>query len=113
MTSEGQHTFSPITFDWIEIETWGRCLSVRFVKTHLLICHLTYLGQSVTLTLADLRSKLPSDVSGVTRYMSRFTLTRERRWWQIQRPVSNSKEVIDEKLDEIDVPGKRNIFCLT
>ena len=55
---------SPITFDWNEIETWGRCQSVCLVKTHLLIYNLTYLDQSVTLNLGDLRSKLPSYLSG-------------------------------------------------
>ena len=30
----------------------------------LLICNLTYLGQSMTLTLSDLKSKLPSNLSG-------------------------------------------------
>ena len=38
-----------------------RCQSVRLIKTHLIICDMTYLGQSVTLTLDDLGSKLPSD----------------------------------------------------
>ena len=39
--------------------------------------------------------------------MSRSALTRERRWWQIRRTISNSEGVIDEKLDEIDVPEKK------
>ena len=55
---------SPITFYWNVIETWGRFISVRLVKTHLLICNLTYLGQFMTMTLGDPRSKLPSDLSG-------------------------------------------------
>ena len=45
--------------------------------------------------------------------MSRSALTRERRWWQIHRFISNSEEVIDEKTSRNRRPGKRNIFCLT
>ena len=99
---------SPITFDWEEIETLGRCQRVRLVKTHLLICNLTYLGHSVTLTLDDLRSKLSSDLS-ITKYMSRSALTRERRWWQ-NRSISNSVDVINEKLSRKTNPGNRTFF---
>ena len=31
-----------ITFDRKEIEAWERCLSVRLIKTHHLICNMTY-----------------------------------------------------------------------
>ena len=58
------YTFLPITFDWNELETWGRCQSVFHVKTHLSVCDLTCLGQSVTLTLDDLRPNLYGDLSG-------------------------------------------------
>ena len=70
MTSYGQYTFPPITFDWNEIETWGRCQSVRLVKTHLLICNLTHLGRSVTLTLGDLRSNYQVTFPGHKVYES-------------------------------------------
>ena len=30
--------------------------------------------------------------------MSRSALTREKRWWQKKRSISNSEKVIDEKL---------------
>ena len=56
--------FLPIPFDWNELKTWGKCQIVPVVKMLLLICSLAYLGQSVTLTSGDLRSKLPSDLSG-------------------------------------------------
>ena len=62
----------------------------------------------MTLTLGDLRSKLASDL--LTKYMRRSALTRERRWWQIRRSISNSEEVIDEKLNEIDIPGNGAFF---
>ena len=68
----------------------------------------------MTLTMGDLRSKLPSDLSGSQSIgMSRSASARERRWWQIHRSISNSEDVIDENLDEIDVPEKGAFFCLT
>ena len=64
MTSSGHRTFLPITFDRKEmIETWERCQSVRLIKTHHLICNMTYLGHSVTLTSGDLGSNLQIDLS--------------------------------------------------
>ena len=42
---------------------------------------------------------------GVKKYMSRSALTRERRWCQNQRSISNSEEVIDEKLSRKTNPG--------
>ena len=62
MTSSGHFTFLPITFDRKEIETWGRCQSVRLTKTDHLICNMTYLGHLLTLTLGDLRSNLQIDL---------------------------------------------------
>ena len=56
MTSSGRRTFFPITFDRNELETWGWCHSVRLVKAHRLICSMTYLNHTVTLTWRDLRS---------------------------------------------------------
>ena len=58
MSSSGHCTFLPITFHRKEIETWDRCQSVRLIKTHQLICNMTYLGHFVTLTLGDPRSNL-------------------------------------------------------
>ena len=56
MTSSGRRRFFlPITFDRNELETWGWCHSVRLVKAHRLICNMTYLGHTVTLTWRDLR----------------------------------------------------------
>ena len=62
MTSSGHFTFLPITFDRKEIEAWERCQSVRLIKTHQLICNMTYLSQFVTLTLGDLRLNLQIDL---------------------------------------------------
>ena len=91
---------SPITFDWNEIETWGRCQSVRLVKTHLLICNLTYLGQSVTLTLADLRSSYQMTF-WVTKYMSRSALTKERRWRKISALSQIAKKLLTKNLTKL------------
>ena len=63
MTSSGHRTFLSITFDRKKIETWDRCQSVRLIKTHHLICNMTYLGHFVTLTSGDLGSNLPIDLS--------------------------------------------------
>ena len=62
MTSSGHYTFLPITFYREEIETWERCQSVRFIKTHQLICNMTYLGHFVTLTLGDPKSNVPIEL---------------------------------------------------
>ena len=45
---------------WIGVGAEGFVSSRRIFR----YCNLTYLGQSVTLTLGEPRSKLPSDVSG-------------------------------------------------
>ena len=63
MTSSGHHTFWSITFDRKKIETWERCQRVRLIKTHHLICSMTYLSHFVTLTSGDLVSNLPMDFS--------------------------------------------------
>ena len=34
--------FLGITFDWNDIETSDRCQSVRLVKTHRMLCNMTY-----------------------------------------------------------------------
>ena len=57
----------------------------------------------MTLTFHDLRSYLPSDLSG-SQSMSRSALTKERRWWRNERSISSNKDVIDEKHDETAVP---------
>ena len=44
VTSSGQNTFLPITFDRKEIETWGRSQFACLDETHGLICNMTYLG---------------------------------------------------------------------
>ena len=41
-TGDRTGTFMPITFDRKEIETWERWQSVRLIKTHHLICNMTY-----------------------------------------------------------------------
>ena len=48
--------FLPITFDRNELKTWGWCHSVCIVKAHRLICNMTYLCHTVTLTWSDQRS---------------------------------------------------------
>ena len=42
--------FLQITFDSEEIETWEWSYCVSLIKTHLLICNMTYLGHHVTST---------------------------------------------------------------
>ena len=59
------YVFLPITFDRNELETWGWCHSVRLVKAHRLICNMTYLGHTVTLTWRDLRSHFKIDLSRI------------------------------------------------
>ena len=56
------YVFLPITFHRNELETCGWCHSVRLVKAHRLICNMTYLGHTVTLTWRDLRSKFKMDL---------------------------------------------------
>ena len=63
MTSSGHRAFLRITFDRKKIETWEGCQSVRLIKTHYLICNMTYLGHFVTLTSRDLGSNLQIDLS--------------------------------------------------
>ena len=57
--------FLPITFDRNELETWGWCHSVSVVKAHRLICNMTYLSHTVTLTWRDLRSNFKNDLSRI------------------------------------------------
>ena len=68
-----------ITFDWNKMETRDS-QSVRLSKTNPMVCNMTYFSQFVTLTLTlgDLRSKLPSDLSGSQKYES-IRLARETR----------------------------------
>ena len=57
VTSSGQNTFLPITFDRKEIETWGRSQFVGLDETHVLICNMTYLAHFRDLTWGQI-SKL-------------------------------------------------------
>ena len=66
MTSRGLYTCLPITFDWIEIETWDRCQSVCLGETHRLICNMTYLGHLRSLCDLDLRLNFEVDLSRST-----------------------------------------------
>ena len=70
MTSSGRRTFLPITFDRNELETWGWCHSVRLVKAHRLICNMTYLGDTVTLTWREPRSNFKIDLPRIKTYGS-------------------------------------------
>ena len=65
MTSPGRQRFLPITFDRNELETWGWCHSVRYVKVHRLTCNMTYFGHTVTKTWRDLRSDFEIDLSRI------------------------------------------------
>ena len=63
MRSYSQYTFISITFD--RNETWDGCQSVRLVNSHRMICTMTLLGQSLTLTLGlnlDLGSRSQIDL---------------------------------------------------
>ena len=85
-------------------ETWGRCQRVRLVKTHLLICNLTYLGQSVTLALSEVKLpevKVTKWPFRVKKYMSRSALTRERRWWQISALSQIAKKLLTKNLTKL------------
>ena len=70
MTSSGRRKFLPITFDRNELETWGWCHSVRLVKAHRLICNVTYLGHTVTLTWRELRSNFKIDLPRIKTHGS-------------------------------------------
>ena len=71
MTSSGRLTFFlRITFDRIELETWGWCHSVRLVKAHRLTCNMTYLDHIVTLIWRDLRSNFKIEFSWVKNLTS-------------------------------------------
>ena len=72
-----------------------------------MICNLTNLGKSVILTLADLRSKLRSDLS---KSQSICVDPPWREKDENQRSILNNEEVIDKKLDEIDVPENGTFF---
>ena len=74
--------FLPITFDRNDLGTCDWCHSVRLVKTHRLICNMTYLGPTVTLTWRDLRSNFQIDLSRIKKNMDRSRLTRGTRWCQ-------------------------------
>ena len=63
MTPSGHRTFLSITFDRKKDRDMGKCQNVRLIKTHHLICNMTYLGHFVTLTSGDLGSNLPIDLS--------------------------------------------------
>ena len=82
MTSSGRQRFLPITFDRNELETWGWSHSVRLVKAHPLICSMTYLGRTVTLTWRDLRSYFKIDLSIIKKHTDGSGLTRGTRWCQ-------------------------------
>ena len=84
MTSSGHRTFLPITFDRKEIETWERCQSVRLIKTHHLICNMTYLGRIVTLTSGNLMSNLQI-------YLSRSKSISDQSIWLDERNTVASK----------------------
>ena len=60
MTSSGRRTF----FCHFAMP-WGWCHSVRLVKAHRLICNMSYLGHTVTLTWRDLRSNFKIDLSRI------------------------------------------------
>ena len=65
MTSSGRRTSFANNFYRNELETWGWCHSVRLSKAHHLICNMTYLGHTVTLTWRDLRSNFKIDLSRI------------------------------------------------
>ena len=96
----------PITFDRNELETCGWCHSVRLVKTHRLICNMTYLSYTVTLTWRDLRSNFKIGLSMLKKHMDGSGLTRGTRWYQACSPSLSSLEVIHEKT----LPPKKTIF---
>ena len=98
MTSSGHFTFLPITFDRKEIEAWERCQNVRLAKTDQLICNMSYLGHSLTLTLGDPRSKLQIDPFKVKKHIIRSGLMRGTHWCQNNSPNICSSEVNDKKL---------------
>ena len=108
MTSSGRRTFLPITFVRNELETWGWCHSVRLVKAYRLICHMTYLGHTVTLTWRDLRSNFKIDLSRIKKHMDRSGLTRGKWWCHNYSTSLSSWEVIHEK----SISPKKRILSL-
>ena len=97
--------FPPITF-----ETWGRCQSVRLVRTHLLICNLTYLSEYVTLTLGDLRSKLPSNLCGSQSRSVDPPWPGKDDGGKISALSQIAKKLLTKKLYEIDVSENGAFF---
>ena len=81
--------FLPITFDRDKLGTWGWCHSVRLVKAHRLICNMTYLDHTVTLTVLSIWR-------GWTRWMSVTT-------WKL----GNWRRIYE---DGFVVPGTEVIF---
>ena len=69
-SSEITNRFLLIIHEWEELQTreWSHC--VRLVKTHRLICNMTYLGQHVTSRDLDLRSNFDMTFK-VTSYIFR------------------------------------------
>ena len=89
--------FLPINFDRNNPETWGCCHNVRLVKAHRLICNMTYLGHTVTLTWRDLRSIFLNWPFKDKKHMDRSGLTRGTRWCPACSPSFSSLEVIHEE----------------
>ena len=63
-----------------------------------MICGMTYLGQSVNLTLSDLSSKLTSDFSGSLNIWIESSWREKRDGGKIISLYHNSEEVIEDKL---------------
>ena len=58
----GQIRFLPLTFDRIEVESWGWSQCVSLAQTHLLICNMTYVASHVTSRDLDLRPNSDIDL---------------------------------------------------
>ena len=109
-SSQVTKTFTWITFHRIEIEPWARCHCVCLVKTHRMICNMTYLGHlSGQVIWPDLRSNFQIDLSG-----SKCTCF-DASWREEYDGVSRfSLSFLVQKLFAKNlIFPKSNFFCLT
>ena len=92
---EINNSFLPITGDREEIEAWEWSHCDSLIKSHRLICNITYLGHHVTLNLT---SNFDLDLS---RWpcMFRCVLTRQKRWYQnIICIIKNNEDISENSL---------------
>ena len=92
--------FLLIIHEWKALQTqeWSHC--VRLVKTHRLICNMTYLGQHVTSRDLDLRSNFDLTLQGHQVHVSTRLDERNTMVLELSRSMLSSKVI-----------RKKNFFC--